>query len=77
MRVSARRRTINLITIGKYKDAIKPVRQAVAAKKKDEALKALPQAYKHLDKAVKKRVIHPNKAARLKSRLATAIAKLT
>jgi small subunit ribosomal protein S20 len=37
---------------------------------------ALPEAYSALDRAAKKRVIHPNKASRLKSRLAkTAKAK--
>lgn len=75
MRQSRRRRSINLVTIGKYKDAIKAARQAVLAKKKDEAQKLLQTAYKQLDKAVKKRVIHKNKAARLKSRLSKAVAK--
>lgn len=76
MRVSQRRRVINLATIGKYKDAVKTVRQAVAGKKKDEAQTVLAGAYKQLDKAVKKRMIKKNKAARLKSRLARSLAKL-
>lgn len=76
MKVSARKRVFNLVTINQYKDAVKQVRQAVAAKKKDEAAKALGSAYKHLDKAVKKHVIHKNRAARLKSRLSQAIAKM-
>lgn len=76
MRVSRRRRAINLLTIEKYKDAIKAVRQAVAAKKKDEAQKDLPLAYQQLDKAVKKGAIKKNKSARLKSRLAKSLAKL-
>ena len=75
MRVSRRRRAINLVTTGKYKDAVRAVRKAIAAKKKNEALKALQAAYKQLDKAAKKRVIHANKSARLKSRLAQAITK--
>ena len=77
MRGSARKRKINLATIGKYKDAVKAVRKAVAAKKKDEAAAALKNAYKQLDKALKKHVIKKNKAARLKSRLAKAIAKIS
>ena len=77
MRVSRRRRVINLVTIDKYKDAVKAVRQFVVAKKKDEAGKALPAAFAQLDKAVKKNVIHKNKAARLKSRLSKAIGKIT
>ncbi len=86
MRGSARKRKINLVTISKYKDAIKAVRKAIAGKsaqsgsasggKKDEAVKALQNAYKQLDKALKKHVIKKNKAARLKSRLAKAIGKI-
>ncbi len=77
VRVSQRRRVINLVTIGKYKDAVKAVRKAVLEKKQDEAQKALSLAFKQLDKAAKKHVIHQNKAARLKSRLSKAIGKLS
>lgn len=76
MRSSAKKRVVNLVTIGKYKDAVKAVRKAVTGKKKDEAVKALQNAYKQLDKALKKHIIKKNKAARLKSRLAKAIAKI-
>lgn len=76
MRASRRKRAINLVTIGKYKYAVKAVRKAIAAKKKEEAQKALALAFAQLDKAAKKHVIHPNKAARLKSRLTMAIAKI-
>jgi len=76
MRGSARKRKINLVTITKYKDATKSVRKAITGKKKDEAVKALQGAYKQIDKALKKHVIKKNKAARLKSRLALAIAKI-
>ena len=76
MRSSARKRNVNIITIDKYKDAIKAVRRAVSGKKKDEAAKLLQTAYAQIDKAAKKHVIHKNKAARLKSRLSQAIAKI-
>lgn len=76
MRGSARKRVFNLATIGKYKDAVKAARKAVAVGKKDEAQKALSAAFRELDKAAKKHVIHANKAARLKSRLSKAIAKI-
>ena len=76
MRGSARKRKVNLVTISKYKDAIKNVRKAVTGKKKDEAVTALKSAYSQLDKAVKKHVIKKGKAIRLKSRLAKAIAKI-
>ena len=76
MRGSARKRKINLATISKYKDAVKAVRKAILGGKKDEAVKALQNAYKQLDKALKKHVIKKNKAARLKSRLAKGIGKI-
>jgi len=76
LRVSTRKRGYNLVTIGKYKDALKEVRKAIVAKNKGEATKLLPSAFKQLDKAAKKSVIHANKSSRLKSRLAAAIAKL-
>lgn len=76
MRGSARKRVINLVTIDKYKNAVKAARKAVAGGKKDEAQKALSAAFAQLDKAAKKHVIHANKAARLKSRLSKAIAKV-
>ena len=76
MRSSAKKRVINLVTINKYKDAVKTVRKAIAGKKKDEAVAALKNAYKQLDKALKKHIIKKNKAARLKSRLAKAIGKI-
>jgi hypothetical protein len=41
--------------------------------KKGGQAKDLPQAYSAIDKAVKKNLIHKNKAARLKSKLAHSI----
>ena len=76
MRGSARKRVVNLVTIKKYKDAVKSVRKAVSAGKKDVAAKALPQAFKQLDKAAKKNILHKNKASRLKSRLSAAIVRI-
>lgn len=76
MRGSARKRSFNLVTQGKYKGAIKAVRHSIAAKNKDEAAKLLSSAFAQIDKAAKKHVIHRNKAARLKSRLALAISKI-
>jgi small subunit ribosomal protein S20 len=37
---------------------------------------ALPEAYQRLDKAAKRRVVHPKQAANQKSRLARAVARL-
>jgi len=60
VRSSARKHELNLGYRTAYKSAVKKAR----TEKNDENVKA---AYKALDKAAKKRVIHPNKAARLKS----------
>ena len=76
MRASRRKRVVNLSTIRKYKDAIKTVRKAIAGGERDKAEKALQDAYKQVDKASKKNVIHKNKAARLKSRLNRGVVKL-
>lgn len=47
----------------------KNLRQAVKLARKEKSAKAIKLAYSALDKAAKKKVIHKNKAARLKSRL--------
>ena len=47
-----------------YKQALKSL------KKSKDKTKALKKAYSQVDKAVKKRVIHKNKASRLKSQIA-------
>ncbi|HLB60774.1 MAG TPA: 30S ribosomal protein S20 [Patescibacteria group bacterium] len=53
----------NLATKRRYKEAVKTAHQ----KSSDKQLK---RAYSTLDTAVKKKVLHRNKAARLKSQLA-------
>ena len=52
------------------------VRQLRAMTNKDEALATYPKVQKLLDKMAKTRIIHPNKAANLKSGLCAAIAKM-
>lgn len=60
------------------KSRIKTLRKktltAVAAGDKDSAAKASAELSSAVDKAAKKNVIHPNKAANLKSKTAKAIA---
>lgn len=63
MRSSARKKTQNLITKQAYKVAVKTARAG-------QTPETMKQAHKALDKAANKGVIHHNKAARLKSRLA-------
>ncbi len=67
IKVSKRNRQRNLVYLNKIKATRKAVEEASGKKEKE---KALAEAYKAIDKAVKKNVIHANKGARLKSQLA-------
>lgn len=70
MRQSLTRTTVNRAQRSKLRTAVKKVRTATAA----EAESAYAEAVKLLDRAGQKRLIHPNAAARQKSRLAKALA---
>ena len=59
-----------------YRTAIKKVRKLVAAGDKAAAQAAATTAYRKLDKAVAKGVIHKNQAANRKSAVASAAAAL-
>lgn len=69
IRVSARKRVVNLRRSDKMKDNMKALRKLSEAGSHDEALKALPGVYKAIDKAAKRGVIKKNTAARKKSRI--------
>ena len=56
---------------------IRKVLEDVTKKDKGAAEKNLKLAYKLLDRAARKGIIHPNSAARHKSRLAGHVAKIT
>jgi len=56
------------------KTVIRKFNEAMKAGNKDEAVKLLPQAYKVIDTAAKKNLIHPKNAARKKSLLARTVA---
>lgn len=71
---SIKRRTQNLRRKKAYKVTIKNMKRLIAADKKEEAAKLLPQLYKTLDKTAKTKVIKQNKANRLKSRLTKLVA---
>lgn len=66
LRASERRAKQNQLIRGAAKKAIKKMRQ-------EPTQKNLDSAYTKIDKAAKKGVYHANKAARLKSRLATLL----
>jgi small subunit ribosomal protein S20 len=52
---------------------VRKVRQAVEAGDKQLALDELAQAMRRADKVAKNNVLHPNAAARLKSKLSRAV----
>ncbi len=56
------------------KTMLMKLEEAVKAGKTDEALKMLPEAYKAIDMAAKRHIIHRKNAAHKKSRLAKLIA---
>lgn len=63
LRQSGKREALNKKIRSQYRAAVKSVRENPSAK-------GLQEAFSALDKAVKKNVIHKNKASRLKSQLA-------
>ncbi len=76
IRNSYRKWLRNRYVKGKMRSAVKTVRQAIAAGDYETAERWMPRAASELDKAARKHVIHPNKAARLKSRMMSQIHEL-
>lgn len=77
LRQNKTRHAQNVIRKVAYKKEVVNFRKLVAAKKHEEAQKALSLVFKALDKAAKTKVIEKNKASRLKSRLSQLIARST
>ena len=65
----------NLRAKQQLKKTVKKFQALLSSKKVDEAKAFLKQVYKLLDKAAKKRIIHPNTANRKKSRFALKLSK--
>jgi len=75
LRVTERRTARNRAAKSQLKDAIRKVRTAAAAKKSDDAKKALATAISKLDRAAKSRVLPAGRVNRLKSRLTLLVSK--
>lgn len=73
IRVSERKHKVNLVRLNSFKEVRKKITDLLNAGDVDKAEKELPEAYKQIDKASKTNAVHPNKAARLKAKLATQI----
>jgi small subunit ribosomal protein S20 len=75
-RQAVARRARNMSLRSAMRTSVKKVRAAVVGADKAAAPTALVAAHSMLDKMAGGGVIHPNKAARLKSRLAKAVKAL-
>lgn len=75
LRASKKKRVYNIRHRDAMTSIVKEIRSLVADKKHAEAMKLLPQAYAHLDKAAKTGFIKKNTATRKKSRLASLVKK--
>jgi small subunit ribosomal protein S20 len=71
-RQSLKRRDRNRARKTQTRSAVRNVRELIDAGSKDEAQAAVREASSILDRAARRRAIHPNKAARQKSRLMRA-----
>ena len=76
MRQNAKRNVINRARKAVIKTHTKKIEKAVAEGNAAEADEAFKVVQARLDKAAKGKTIHPNKAARRKSRMAKKINKL-
>lgn len=76
MRQAETNRSRNVVRKEAYKKAVKDLRKTIT-KDTAAAPESMAVAFKALDKAAKRGVIKPNKASRLKSRAAKALAKVT
>lgn len=76
LRADKRRRVFNDAWRAKLRAGYKALRLAVAAGDKKKAETTYIDVASILDRAAKRNVIHPNKAARKKSRLAQTVAKI-
>lgn len=73
LRQSVVRRDRNRARRTEYRNALRKFREAVAANNLEEAKTLFVAVTRLLDKAAAKKVIHRNKAARLKSRMSHLI----
>jgi small subunit ribosomal protein S20 len=76
IRSDKRRREQNLRIVSELKTFARKVKESIAAKKPEDAEKLSRAFFSKLDRAVKKGILHDNRASRQKSRLAQSINRL-
>jgi len=72
-RMSLRRRDVNRNNLSRLRTRIRDFREIVDAGKADEARKLFPGTVSLIAKSVQKGILHPNAAARYKSRLSRLV----
>lgn len=70
LRQNVKRRARNFPVRSELKTMFKKGLSLIKDGKADEAVKVMPKIYSIIDMACKKKILHPNNAARKKSRLA-------
>jgi small subunit ribosomal protein S20 len=73
LRQTGKRQARNKATRSEMRSYKKRIFERIAAGDRSGAEALLPAVYKRLDKAAKRRVIHPNTAANQKSRIARKV----
>lgn len=73
LRQSERKRVVNRSSKAELRTRVRKVRELAGQHKADDAAVTLQTTAKRLDQAAARGVIHPNKAARLKSRLSKLV----
>lgn len=76
-RVDKKKRLRNLIIKRKLKKTLKKFQALLSSQNIKEAKELLKNVFSQLDKAAKKKIIHPKTASRNKSRLARRLTKKT
>ncbi len=77
IRVDKRRHAVNLAIRSELRSVTRKLRELLTTKNKAEVEKAARALFSKLDKAVKKNIIHRNRASRLKSRFHVKVRALT
>lgn len=77
LRAGDRKRAVNDRWRRQVRETVYAVRDAVKAKDKDAAAKAMIEAESAIDRATRRHIMHRNKAARKKSQLRSSIATIT
>ena len=77
IRVDIRRRERNVRVLSELKTVLRKTSRVLAEKKPELIAQQSRELFSHLDKAVKKKVLHRNRASRLKSRIQQKINSLT